>query len=139
MLVTFIVSVVVFPVTSARYTGFIYIGFLVAYWLYSYEDITNRKNKWIINSLLVIQVLAGLFSIAKDIRLPFSNLDKVNQLLRKVPENKKTITDYWALNAVSTFSDKPFYAVDMQKEMLYIVWDGNFASMLQNPDRYTRE
>ncbi|MGZ5133572.1 MAG: hypothetical protein ACXWCG_00425, partial [Flavitalea sp.] len=85
---SFIISVVIFPLTSARHAGFIFIGFLVAYWLYCTENRNNIKERTIVIALLAIQLIAGGFSIWKDIRLPFSNLEKVGSLLAKVPEGQ---------------------------------------------------
>lgn len=133
---SFLISIVIFPLTSARHTGYLFIGFLVAYWLYCTESITTQKNKWIINGLLTIQLVAGVFSVSKDIRLPFSNLYKVNELLGKVPPGEQTVSDYWALNALSTFTDKPFYCIDLQKEKMFIFWDSDITAIENTPNRY---
>jgi hypothetical protein len=131
LLLTFIVSFI-FPLTDTRYAGFIFISFIVAYWLYSYEVAGNRTKEWLINSLLVIQLAAGIFTIAKDMQLPFSNSYKVNELAKEVPLNKKTVCDYWALNTLEAYTDKPFYCVEMQKEMSFIVWNKEFTERTRN-------
>jgi hypothetical protein len=136
LLVTFIIAVVVFPLGSARYAGFIYIGFLAAYWLYCYETPVSRINQRIVNSILAIHVIAGVFAVYKDIRYPFSALHKVTALLKKVPQQDSVVADYWALNAVSAFCDKSFYCIDMQQNKSFIEWGSDLAIVLKKPHRY---
>ena len=133
---SFIVTIAVFPLTTPRYSGFIFIGFMIAYWLYRYNTPGDRRNSWLVNIILLIQIIAACFVVAKDIRLPFSNAFKVNELLHEVPQNEKTVTDYWALNAIAAFADKSFYCIDMQKEMSYLLWNSELANNLKRPDRY---
>lgn len=136
LLLTFFISVLVFPVTWGRYVGFIYIGFLVAYWLYCYEArVDNRKNR-VVYGIFIAQLIAGIFSVVKDIRSPFSNFVRVNELLKEVPVNERVVTDYWALNAIATFADRPFYCVDLQKEVTFLLWDKDQAIMQKKPHRY---
>jgi hypothetical protein len=123
-----IIACVVFGLTYTRYTGFIYISFLVAYWLYCYDASTGRKYQWLINGILVVQLLAGVFAFVKDIRLPFSNAYRVKELLKAVPANGRVIADYWALNAVSAFADTSLYCVDTQKETSFISWQSGQGS-----------
>jgi hypothetical protein len=135
LILTFIIAFV-FPIKDARYVGFIYIGFIVACWLYCYETPLSRKNKWVINILLVIQTIAGVFTVLKDIQLPFSNSYKVNELLKEVPANEKIVTDYWCLNTVSAFTDKPSYCIELKKEMSFVLLNNELASALMKPGRY---
>lgn len=134
---TFIVAVAFFPLTCARHAGFIYIGFIAAYWLYCHETPVNRNNKRLVNMLLVIQLIAGAIAVSKDNRLPFSNAYRAKELLNKVPESERTVTDYWTLNVLSAFIDKPFYCIDLQKEQSFLLWDNELAARLSNPHRYT--
>jgi len=126
LVLTFIVSFI-FPLTDTRYAGFIFISFIAAYWLYYYEVAVSRTKKWLVNLLLIIQLTAGIFAIAKDIQLPFSNSYKVNELVKEVPADKKIVCDYWALNTLEAYTDKPFYCLEMQKEMSFIVWNKEFT------------
>ena len=121
LLLTFIVAVI-FPLTTQRYIGFIYIGFIAAYWLRCYEIPVNRKNTWLINILLGIQVVAGVFTITKDIRLPFSNFYRVNELINEVPPNEKIVTDYWCVNTISAFTDTAFYCVGLDTMPTFLQW-----------------
>jgi len=125
LLLTFIVAVI-FPLTTQRYIGFIYIGFIAAYWLRCYEIPVNRKNTWLANILLGIQVIAGVFIISKDIRLPFSNAYRVNELVNEVPVNEKIVTDYWCVNTISAFSDTTFYCIGLDSMPAFLQWKKEF-------------
>ena len=71
-------------------------------------------------------MIAGVFTVSKDIQLPFSNLYRVNELLKEVPANEKIVTDYWCLNTVSAFTDKPFYCIELNKEMSFVLLNLGF-------------
>lgn len=132
-----ILFAVIFPLTTARYVGFIYIAFIASYWLYCYEVPLTQNNKFLVNILLALQFIAGVFTVVKDIRLPFSNSYRVNELLKEIPANKKIVTDYWCLNTVSAFTNKPFYCLEMHREMSFLLWDSEFKTMYQAPNPYT--
>ena len=136
LLFSLIISIVIFPLTCARHAGFILIGFLVAYWLYYLANFNEIKKRWIVVSLLAIQVIAGGFSIWKDIRLPFSNLEKIGTLVTKVPSDQTIVTDYWTLNPLSTFLDKPFYCVDLETKKTFLLWDSEITKIETTPNRY---
>ena len=133
---SFIIAIVVFPLTSQRYAGFIYIGFIAAYWLYCYETPVTIKSRWIFNSILLVQIASGVFAVSKDIRFVFSNDYKVNELLDQVPANEKKVTDYWAMNVVEAFTDKQMYCVDMEKEIKFIQWNSDLGNMMKKQYRY---
>ena len=135
-LLTFIIAVAVFPLSSARYAGFIFIGFMAAYWLYCYEALPSRVGQWLVNGLLMVQLAGGIFAVSKDIRFPFSNLYRVNELLQDVPPGKRAVCDYWSLNSIASFAGKPFYCVDLQKQVSFILWGSDLAAMQKNPNRY---
>ena len=136
LMLSFIIALVVFPLTSARYAGFLYIGFVIAYWLYCYEFPVTAKRRLLANSLLVVQVITGLFMAAKDVRLPFSNASKVTELLRTPAPGEKMVTDYWAMNPISTFADRPIYCIDVQREMSFVLWGPELGNALKKPFRY---
>ncbi len=122
---TFIVAAI-FPLTTQRYIGFIFIGFIAAYWLRCYEMPINRKNTWLINILLGIHVVAGVFIISKDIRLPFANSYRVNELINAVPLNEKIVTDYWCVNTISAFTDTAFYCIGLDSMPAFLQWKKEF-------------
>lgn len=126
----------IYTLTSQRYTGFIFIGFVVALWLHCYHKPLSTSGKKIVNLLLVVQLIAGIFIVAKDINLPFSTAFKTKALLHKVPSNAAVVTDYWALSALVAYTDKPYYCVDLQKEASFILWGNDMMAMSKNPNRY---
>jgi hypothetical protein len=135
-LLSFIIAILVFPLSAERYAGFIFIGFIVAYWLYCYETPVTVRNKSIVNAFLIVQLIGSVFTVPKDIRLPFSNAYRVNELLEEVPANEKIVTDYWAMNTIAAFADRPFYCVDLQKEISFIRWNSDLGIMQNRKYRY---
>lgn len=125
LFLTFIVAAI-FPLTTQRYIGFIYIGFIAAYWLRCYEMPVKRKKDWLINILLGLHVVAGIFTISKDIRLPFANSYRVNELINAVPKNEKIVTDYWCVNTISAFSDSVFYCIGLDSMPTFLQWKKEF-------------
>jgi hypothetical protein len=136
-LLSMLIAITAFPLTSGRYAGYIFIGFVAAYWLYCYEANINRSGKWLLSGLLVIQVVAGVISVAKDIKYPFSHANRVNELIQQVPDNGNAVCDYWALNTIAAFADRPFYCVDLQKETSFLLWGPDMENMFRSPYRYT--
>jgi hypothetical protein len=137
LLLSILVSVVIFPLTSARYAGYVFISALVVFWLYSYERPLTGNNRMVLLILLLIQLTGGVFATVKDIRLPFSNLPRVKELITEVPANGKWVTDYWAMNGIVAFTDKPAYCIDMERPLSFILWDRDLASRQQRPNRYS--
>lgn len=137
LLATSFISIVVFPLGCARYAGLIYIGFLAAWWLYCYEATPARWHKWVVNSLLIIQAIAAAIAIGKDSNKPFSNFNRVGELVAKVPIHEKVVSDYWGLNAIAAFMDKPFYCLDLKKEVSFLLWDSDMARLMKTDYRYT--
>ena len=125
----------IFTLSTQRYTGFIFIGFIVAYWLYCYDVPVQKNKKIAVNILLFIQLIAGVFIVYKDIELPFSNEYRVKELVDEVPANDKFVTDYSTLNAMSACLDDSFYCVDVEHNFSFLLW-GKDKSMLDNPYRY---
>jgi hypothetical protein len=135
-LLSFIIAVAVFSLTSERYAGFLFIGFIAAYWQYCDETPVTSKNKYLVNAFLIVQLIGSVFIVSKDILLPFSNAHRVNELLKEVPGNEKTVADYWALNTIAAFADRPFYCVDLQKEISFIQWNTDLAILQNKKYRY---
>lgn len=135
---SFIIAATAFPLLTARYSGFIYIGFILALWLYCAEEpCLTRGQAVLVHALLVVQVVGGVFAAWKDIRLPFANLFRVVELIKEVPPDSRLVTDYWTMNAYVAFTDKPIYCVDMQRELSFILWDRSLAEALKKGARYS--
>jgi hypothetical protein len=135
LLFFFISFIILF--TNARHVGFIFIGFLVALWFYCQFKPLSKLQNFILILLLSLQVLGGIIAVSKDIKYTFSNNYKVNELIEKVPAQEKIVTDYWCLNTLSTFTDKPYYCVDLQREVSFLLWNNELATALKRTDRYS--
>jgi hypothetical protein len=119
IIVTFIVGIF-FALATQRYSGYIFIGFVVAYWLYCYDKPVPENRNTIINTMLVVQLIAGIFIVVKDIRLPFSNSYRIKELISKAPLNEKIVTDYWSVNTISAYTEKPVYSLMAEKELSFL-------------------
>jgi len=136
LLMFFLLSIII-PFANSRQVGFIFIGFLLAYWLFCYNSTISRYQNNILTTLLVIQITAGVFSVVKEIKYPFSYGYKSKQLLEEIPAGNKIVTDYWCLNTLSAFTDRAYYCIDLEKEVSYLLWNGEITSMLKKNDRYS--
>jgi len=141
LLLSYFLSVTAFSLNTARHAGFLYIGLVIAWWLYRDEPSapSDPNSTRMLNILLIIQIIAGGFAIAKDIRLPFSNTWQVPALIKEIPAGGKPVTDYWTANAVIAFTDKPVYCLDLQQELSFVLFDSRLIPVDHNPHRYTDE
>jgi glycosyltransferase involved in cell wall biosynthesis len=137
LLLSFIISTFFFSLLNARYSGFVYISFIVAYWLYCKERTVT--DKWLspVNVLLAAQLIGGAFAFIQDLRRPFSYSKELVTLLREVPAGEKWVTDYWTMNTVVARTDHPAYCVDMEKDMSFVLWASDIAALQKKQDRYT--
>lgn len=126
-----------FPLTSARYVGFIWIGFLIASWLYLRERPLGRVHQLFLSVVLLIHVIAGAFALNRDRTQPFSNASKVRELYAQVPAGAMVVTDYWCLNNLSAFLDRPFHCLEHRKELSFLRWDRELAKATKQPNFYT--
>jgi hypothetical protein len=82
-------------------------------------------------------LLAGVFAVIQDIRLPFSNFYRTGELVKEIPPSERMVTDYWTMNGLVAYIDKPVYCVDLEKDISFIVWGPEMAVVQNNPIRYT--
>jgi len=136
LLMFFLLSIII-PFANSRQVGFIFIGFLLAYWLFCYNNTISKYQNNILTILLAIQIIAGIFSVVKEIKYPFSYGYKSKQLLEEIPAGNKIVTDYWCLNTLSAFTDRAYYCIDLEKEVSYLMWNGEITTMLKKNDRYS--
>lgn len=136
ILIMFFLLSIIIPFANSRQVGFIFMGFLLAYWLFCYNHITSRSQNNILTILLAIQIIAAIFSVVKEIKYPFSNGFRVKELIKKIPEGNKWVTDYWCLNTISAYTDTPAYCIDLQKEKSFLLWNKEIKAMLQSSYRY---
>ena len=132
----FLLSIII-RFADSRQEGFFFIGFLLAYWLFCYNNTISRSQNNILTILLVLQIIAGIFSVVKEIKYPFSNGYKTKELLEEIQPGNIIVTDYWCLNTLSAFTDRAYYCVDLEKEISYLLWNSEMTSMLKKNDRYS--
>src|SRR5687767_1067788 len=132
LVLTFLIAFI-FPLTAARYTGFIYVSFIAAYWLYCYETPTGRISNLLIILLLSLQLITGVFAISKDIKFPFSNSPRINEILNKIPANERVVTDIGCVNNVSAFTGKAMYCMGPDREVSFVQWNNEFKLTTPNP------
>lgn len=130
------ITAAIFPLTSIRYTGFIFIGFIAAYWLYTAERLPGMKADSLANILLLIQLFGSTIIIPREMRYPFSNAYRVHELLKEVPANEQIVTDYWCLDMLSAYTDKPLYCIDLRREASFIQWSAEFKTVINTPALY---
>jgi hypothetical protein len=130
------IALTVLTLGTARYSGFIFIGFILALWLYSEERPMVGWKKIVIDSVLAVQVIAGIVAVVKDIHSPFSNSYRVHELIQQVPADKKLVCDYWAVNTYSAYADRPVYCIDLQKDANMVLFDNYLRQRLRSKYRY---
>jgi hypothetical protein len=135
---SFVIAATVLPMTAARYSGFLYVAFVLALWLACAEGLLlNRAKAMFLRALFALQVVGGLFAAWSDVRLPFANLFRIVELAAEVPPDSRLVSDYWTMNAYSAFIDKPIYCVDMRRELSFVLWDGELREALKNASLYS--
>ena len=127
----------IFPLTSARYVGFIFIAFLIATWLHLHGRPLDIGHRAFLSVVLVLQVLGSVIAIGRDRTFPFSNSAKVRELHALVPANALVVTDYWCLNNLSAFLARPFYSLEHRREMSFLRWDQELAQASHQPNFYS--
>lgn len=136
LLFNIMIALTVITLGTARYAGFIFISFIIALWLYCEARPLLAWKKYAVNAMLVLHLAAGIFAVIKDMRYPFSNAYRVQELVKKVPGNKQLVCDYWAVNTYAAFVDRPVYCIDLQKEAGYILFDRHLAQVQRLKNRY---
>ncbi|WP_298741795.1 hypothetical protein [uncultured Chitinophaga sp.] len=130
------VMAAVFPLTTVRYTGFIFISFITAWWIYTAEAFPRRRTSRLVNILLAVQIIASAIAVYRDIRYPFSNAYQAGEVLKEVPTGKKIVTDFWCADMLSTYTGQAFYCVDMQRAFYFLQWKDEYKVPLEAPDSY---
>jgi hypothetical protein len=137
----------VFPLTSARYTGFIYVGFIVACWRSSSSPPSSpslssspslpRPRSFAsvcpLHFFLVSQLAAAALAVSRDLRLPFSQAPRIRELVAEVPPGERLVTDYWAEDTAVAFLDYPLLCVGFDRPLPFLRWDAESASRTFRP------
>ena len=123
----------IFPLTTLRYAGFIFIGFVIALWLLYSQDVLTMLQQRVLAVLLLFQILAGLYLVSHDIRRPFSQAEKVKSAIAQLGDSARIVTDYWGVNALSAYTDKKYYTVGLDKEVDFLLWNEDLKVNLNQP------
>lgn len=127
----------IFPLTTFRYTGFIFIGFVMSLVLVDDLQLETKFKQTLFYLILLFQCLGAFIALSKDYRYPFSHANEIKSISKMVPKDKAIITDYWCLNYLSAFLDRPFYCVGFNKEKSFLLWDKEHTKVLKNKSVYT--
>ncbi|XZF13685.1 hypothetical protein ACTHGU_18040 [Chitinophagaceae bacterium MMS25-I14] len=126
-----------FSMTSIRYLGFLFISFIVACWLHYARQPLNKTGLWILCSILFVQICGSIIAVSRDVKYPFSNAYKVNELLQQVPAGEKSVSDYWCLNNVAAYTGKPFYCIELNRKISFLLWDNELSHVIATHAPYT--
>jgi hypothetical protein len=132
-------AALVFPLTSTRYVGFVFIAFIVSMWLYLHRNPFDIRQRIIVITFLSLQVVGAFIALHKDWVLPFSNAARVKDLYERISKDELIVTDYWCLNNLSAFVDKPFYCLGFKREINFLLWDRELAHVANLPRLYSIE
>lgn len=111
-----------FPLSSARYVGFLFIGFLAAAWLHQSIHQFRLKSNPAFFMLLFLQIPGAVFAMWQDRKFTFSKAPEIPKLIREVPAKDSILTDFYALNPLLAFTDRPWYCLEAKKEVNCILW-----------------
>ena len=128
----------IFPLVTARYVGFIFIGFVIALILTKDTIQLSKLKHILINGLLALQLIGSIIALSKDWRYPFSHINEVKTICERVPKGKEIITDYWCLNYLSAAMDKPFYCLGFNQEKLFLLWDMEMKAVSEQKNSYSQ-
>jgi len=106
-----------FPLTSARYAGVLFIAFLAALWIAGAP--ASRLASIVVTSLLLVQAVAGVFALQRDLRFPFAGSTVVPALAAKIPRDGAIVSDYTSLESVSAYLDRPVFSLQQGKTVWF--------------------
>lgn len=129
LLMTFILSLI-FPLNTARYVGFVFIGFIVAAWI-SYSDSRYSFNRNVFIVLAILQIPPGIIALAKDSSEEFSSARSVIRMNKEIPKGAFVATDYWCLNNLSAYLDTSFYCIELKRSVSFLTWNTEMNSVIR--------
>lgn len=126
----------IFPLTSIRYVGFLYISFLVACWLSGKMHPVTGGRKKALYFLLCIPLAGSAIAVTKDTRYPFSNAWSVKGLIHDAAPGIPAVSDGWCLNNVLAYVGAPFYCIELNKPVPFLLWDKALAKSTETHHMY---
>jgi hypothetical protein len=131
LMLTFFLSLI-FPLNTARYTGFILIGYIVAYWhAMDMNRSTSSAGRSIFMLILVLQLPAGIFALAGDREARFSEAQSVIEMEKQIPAGSFVATDYWCLNNLSAYLDTSFYCIELNRSVSFLQWNSGMRAVMK--------
>jgi hypothetical protein len=114
-------AALIFPLTSARYAGVLFIALLAALWMAGPHH--SKLSNAVLTSLLVVHAAAGIFAFQRDLRLPFSGSTKVVALAEAIPRGGTMVADYTTLESISAYLNHPVYSLQQGKTVWFAHFD----------------
>lgn len=119
-----------------RYTGFLFIILICAFWLFLAESSGTGKKKehkkkrtgWIFNLFIIIlgtQLFAGLWAYGTDIKKPFSNIMQAGEFIRSEGLQDEFFygsMDY-IISPLSFYAGKAIFMPESDTLRSFMVWD----------------
>ena len=128
LLLTFLFSLV-FPLTSSRYAGFIFTGFILSAWIANrVSEDQFRKNIFIF--FLILQLPAGIYAVAQESEKKFSCSSSVVEMKKLIPRPALVTSDYWCLNNLSAFLDTSVFCIELDTSASYLIWNSKLKSVV---------
>jgi hypothetical protein len=126
-----------FPLTNARYVGFIFIAFVVAI-VFLYQDKKETRFSSILIALILLVQLPGAYLMRSiDAKKTFAKSGELRGIVERHPG--AIVTDYWTLNYLTGMTGKSFYCIGFQNERSYIIWNTEMKEIMKNKTLYTRD
>lgn len=120
---------VIMPLTSMRYAGFFYFSFLSGLW-FIYDDQTylSQFKRNLLYLIFILQIPRGIFSLYKDFSLPFSQSESVVEISKNITRNSTILSNYWCINNLSAYLDRPYYCLETRQMESFVLWDSKIKS-----------
>ena len=128
LLLTFILSLI-FPLNTARYVGFVFIGFVLAAWI-SNKDSVQSFNRNVFILLSILQIPPGIIALTKDSNAEFSSARSVVRMDKEIPKGAFVAADYWCLNNLSAYLDTSFYCIELNRSVSFLTWNSEMKSVI---------
>jgi len=120
----------VFPLNSARYVGFVFIGYLFSAWIACNKSAGVKNYLFLL--ILFLQIPAGVFAFVKDYQEKFSTAENLKEVWQKeiIKPGSFVVTDYWTLNNLSAYKDTSFYTIELSRDASFLLWNREMNAAL---------
>lgn len=119
----------VFPLNSARYVGFVFIGFILSAWIALNHGAQVHKLFYL---LLFLQIPGAWIAYASDMEQKFSSAENVREVLKSevIEPGSLIATDYWTLNNLSAYADSSFYTIELHRSVSFLQWNNELKNAI---------